>query len=440
MKLPSTTEDILSTLNRALPFSDEAEKGVISCLMQSPEKIASNLHTLPPDIFYGSANREVFTTLVDLVVAGKPVDPVTVTHTLRSEGKLERVGGPATISELFAFVPIPAHFSFYLQTVRELHRQRTHIGAHARSLEILFTARHGEVNAAVDATKGILEEAGQLPGQLLKSFSIGACLPSLLEEIEERSKRGGAIAGISTGLATLDKRTGGMLPGQVWVAAGEPGDGKSCLLQTMAEAAAMAGHSVRWYPLEMPRNEQVLRILASGSRVDNGSLYTGMLSHGEQQAIAAACRRLKEYPIELVDVEDASATDIFADIEKSDCEVVVLDYLQLLDDVSPRKSDTREGILANISRRQKALARRTGKTILTASQLNDGGKLRESRAIGQDADKVFIIRKFEDRNSDTGFDDSKRKLWCEKNRGGSRHWELDLQFLGNLFQFREEQP
>ena len=141
--------------------------------------------------------------------------------------------------------------------------------------------------------------------------------------------------------------------------------------------------------------------------------------------------------MELVDVEDATASEIFADIERSDCKVVVLDYLQLLDDVSPRKSDTREGILANISRRQKSLARRTGKTIITASQLNDGGKLRESRAIGQDADKVLIIRKCEDKRSDTGFDDSKRQLWCEKNRGGARHWELPLQFLGSVFQFRE---
>jgi replicative DNA helicase len=437
MKLPPTTEEVLSTLNRALPFSDDAERGVLSCLMQSPERIASNLHSMPPDLFYSPPNREVFTTLVDLVVAGKPVDPVTVMHSVRSLGKLDLVGGPGAISELFSFVPIPSHFAFYLSTVRELHKQRKHIGAHARSLSVLFAARDGEVAAAVDATKGIIEDAGQDAGQLLKSYTVAQSLDPLMQEIEERSRLGSAIAGIPTGLATLDKRTGGMLPGQVWVAAGEPGDGKSCLLQTMAEAAALAGHAVRWYPLEMPRNEQMLRLLSSAARVDNGSLYTGKLTNGEQQSIAAACRRLKDYPMELVDVEDATASDIFADIERSDCKVVVLDYLQLLDDVSPRKSDTREGILANISRRQKSLARRTGKTIITASQLNDGGKLRESRAIGQDADKVLIIRKCEDKRSDTGFDDSKRQLWCEKNRGGARHWELPLQFLGSVFQFRE---
>jgi replicative DNA helicase len=108
-----------------------------------------------------------------------------------------------------------------------------------------------------------------------------------------------------------------------------------------------------------------------------------------------------------------------------------------MEDSSARKSDTREGVLASISRRQKRLARRTGKVILTASQLNDSGKLRESRAIGQDADKVFMLKKCTDENSETGLNDAMRTLWCDKSRGGKRHWELKLKFLGSIFQFRE---
>lgn len=49
----------------------------------------------------------------------------------------------------------------------------------------------------------------------------------------------------------------------------------------------------------------------------------------------------------------------------------------------------------------------------------------------------MLLKKFADENSETGFDDEKRNLWCEKNRGGKRHWELPLLFLGSIFQFRE---
>lgn len=436
-KLP-TAEELLAGLNRPMPYSEEAEKGVLSCLLQWPEKIAANLHTMPPGLFYMPPVQELFVTMVDEVLAGRPVDPVSLTHRLRNAGRLDSVGGAAAITELFAFVPITAHFHFYLATLRELYSQRKHIEAHARSLDYLFQARDGEVSATLDTIKGIMEEAGKVPGQLLKSVSLREAIDPLLAEIQHRAENPGRIPGIRTGFPTIDRNTGGMMPGQVWVFAGEPGDGKSTIIQNCAENAAEDGHKVRWYPLEMPHNEQSLRLLASHARVDNGNLYRGQLTNGEMQALTASCAKIKRAStIELVDVEDASATDIFADIERSDAEVVVVDYLQLMEDSSARKSDTREGVLASISRRQKRLARRTGKTILTASQLNDSGKLRESRAIGQDADKVMMLKKHADEHAETGFDDEKRVLWCEKNRGGKRHWALPLQFLGSIFQFRE---
>jgi replicative DNA helicase len=137
-----------------------------------------------------------------------------------------------------------------------------------------------------------------------------------------------------------------------------------------------------------------------------------------------------------VNTDNATASDILADIEHGGYDVAVVDYLQLMEDEG-RKGATREEIISRISRRMKAVARRTGTHILTASQLNDSGKLRESRAIGQDADGVFIIGKVEDGNG--GHDDSQRSLWCEKNRGGKRHWTIPLAFSGATFTFKEIQ-
>lgn len=439
-----TAEELLASFNRALPASDEYERGALSCILQEPARLSRNFNTMPPALFYHPINREFFTVLVDELVRGRPIDnPVNITHHLRSINRLDAMGGPAYISELFAFVPIPAHFPFYLKGLQDLMVQRNHITAHARSIHRLFgiTAADGETATAdaLEEIKGILEDAGKLPGQPLKSFNMAESMDALLAEIEERSRHPGAIPGISTGFHTIDKNTGGMMPGQVWIFAGEPGDGKSTIMQNLAETAALDGHKVRWYPLEMPHSEQMLRLVASASRLDNSKLYAGIpMTPAEQQALVTAGRKLKATKVEMVDVEDATATDIFADIERSDAEIVVVDYLQLMDDTSARKSDTRETVLASISRRQKRLARRTGKTILTASQLNDNGRLRESRAIGQDADKVFLVKKFASEQSETGFDDQKRTLFCDKNRGGKRHWQINLHFHNSIFQFRED--
>lgn len=438
MNQQPTAEELLASFNRPMPWSEEAEKGVLSCLLQDPVRVISHLHSMPPGLFYHTGHREIFTTLVDEATVNRPIDPISLTHRLRSLGRLEHVGGAAALSELFAFVAIPSHFSYYLGILRELFSQRKHIEAHARSLDKLLGASHDAIASVLDDVKGLIEEAGRMPGQALKSLRLSDAIDPLLQAIEYRAAHPGRLPGITTGFATIDRNTGGMMPGQVWVFAGEPGDGKSTMMQNCAEAADLAGHRVRWYPLEMPQDEQSLRLLASHARVDNASLYCGKLTRAEMMALSASCGKIKAGSnIELVDVEDATATDIFADIEKCDAPIIVVDYLQLMEDGSARKSDTRENVLASISRRQKRLARRTGKTILTASQLNDSGKLRESRAIGQDADKVFMIKKHAN-DSELGHDDERRNLECAKNRGGKRGWTLPLRFLGSIFQFREE--
>jgi replicative DNA helicase len=59
--------------------------------------------------------------------------------------------------------------------------------------------------------------------------------------------------------------------------------------------------------------------------------------------------------------------------------------------------------------------------VITASQLNDGGKLRESRAIGQDADVVLVVE-----------DDGIRGL---KVRNGERDQLFPLALNGEFQRF-----
>ena len=89
MKPPPTIEELLASLNREVPFSDDAEKGVISCVLQRPELMAD---APAPATLYHAANRLVFAAMVGLANQGRPFDPITLTHSLREQGKLETVG------------------------------------------------------------------------------------------------------------------------------------------------------------------------------------------------------------------------------------------------------------------------------------------------------------------------------------------------------------
>jgi hypothetical protein len=66
-EIPSA-EELLASINRALPFSDEAEKGVLSCLLQDPnERLSDCRVTLPALAFYHDANRTIYEKLLEFL-------------------------------------------------------------------------------------------------------------------------------------------------------------------------------------------------------------------------------------------------------------------------------------------------------------------------------------------------------------------------------------
>jgi replicative DNA helicase len=66
------------------------------------------------------------------------------------------------------------------------------------------------------------------------------------------------------------------------------------------------------------------------------------------------------------------------------------------------------------------------------SQLNDAGQLRESRAIGQDADIVMSIKEGDKRDS------SDKQIVIEKNRNGPRGQPINVKFHPQFVSFGDK--
>jgi replicative DNA helicase len=97
--------------------------------------------------------------------------------------------------------------------------------------------------------------------------------------------------------------------------------------------------------------------------------------------------------------------------------IAVVDYLQLVE----AKADSRELAMSEIARRLKAVAQAENIACATASQLNDNGQLRESRAIGHHANLVLGI-------GDDG-------LSCKKFRRGPMGWTIPAELHGPTSRF-----
>ena len=402
------------------------EELLISIFCQHPRLIEKHIHAITAEMF-SPMIKPVFIELVNTIGRDETPELSTITARLRYQGKLDEVGGASTLTDYFTGCVVMTNVG---QAVSEL-RQR--VQAYKDALELSEQALNmplNEIPAALNEAEKVIETASKIQGKPLASKGIGELTITLIEDIEKRMLAGGALVGISTGFPFIDSKTGGMQGGRVWVIAGKPGDGKSVLMQNFLESAVSLGKKVRIYPLEMTQQEQAYRLLCSQGNLDNQSVWKGMMTRAEQAALMEAVKKLGIAKCDIVDVNGATASEILADIEQSDCDVAMVDYLQLMED-DGNKRGSREEIIASISRRLKRTAVKCGKVILTASQLNDFGQLRESRAIGQDADHIIYIEKVDD-------DDSKRLIKCIKNRTGERFWEKQMDFLGQFYKFREQ--
>lgn len=412
-------------------IASAVEESLLSTFAQYPNVLARNIHAVTVDMF-SAPFRPLFRELVEAVMTGQHPDLLVVTATLRQRNELEAAGGAFQLSEIWTTTVSPANAQKLIGTLRQGHEARKRLDALKSAQECLETAilTGTSLPEAFAATETILAEAGKIPGKALASKSMKILAGELIDELEDRLAHAGRIPGVSTGFPTIDRESGGMQGGKVWVVCGRPGDGKSVLMQNFCESAIEQGKSVRIYPLEMSQSEQAFRVLCSTGGIDNQSMGRGTLTRTEQEAMALALKRMSAMRADIVDVDGATASDILHDIEQCDADVVMVDYLQLMEDTGPRKGATREEIIASVSRRLKRTAKKSNKIVLTASQLNDNGQLRESRAIGQDADAVFRIEKID------GKDDA-RTLICDKLRGGKRLWTKQLDFLGHIYKFRE---
>ena len=86
----------------APPHNLEAEQSVLGAILLSERSLYALVieEGLRPERLLPRAPRLIYEAMLALYNESEPVDVLTVTDRLRQMGKLEAVGGPATVDEL----------------------------------------------------------------------------------------------------------------------------------------------------------------------------------------------------------------------------------------------------------------------------------------------------------------------------------------------------
>jgi len=410
---------------RVLPWSQEAEMSVVGGILMHPAAFVQVADVVQPEDFYHPAHGAIYTAMVELDEASKPIDAITVAEQMKATDTLHRLrafNGESYFTELTSAVVTIENIAFHARivhgkaTVRRLIETAQEIAAHGYG-------EYGDVEEFIDTAERSIFEIAQR-SQRSSYESIQRVLGRSIKDIEKRYDRKQAITGVPSGYYKLDAMTAGFQPSDLIIIAARPSMGKTSLaLNAVQNAAIEYGVPALVFSLEMSKESLVERLLCSESRVDSTRLRGGFLEQRDWINLTKAAGRISEAPIFIDDSGAPTLLDIRAKARRwrSDPAVfqsrdqhgiIVLDYLQLIAGRPAGREQNREREVSEISRGLKALAKELRVPIIALSQLNRavesrGDKrpmmsdLRESGAIEQDADVIAFIYRDEVYNKET---------------------------------------
>jgi replicative DNA helicase len=183
----------------------------------------------------------------------------------------------------------------------------------------------------------------------------------------------------------------------------------------------------------MSSKELVERFLSSNARVN----LKGRLFETDFPKLTSAAGRIANSTLHIID-DCQTVEEIRAEARRlkreHNIEFMGVDYIQRVHARSAKRDANREQEISYISSVLKSTAKELGIPVMAPSQLNDDGKLRESRAIGQDADGVWELER-DDKQSNSEADSV--ALWIRKNRAGPRGVCVNLTFLKTITRFEQ---
>ncbi len=409
--------DQTQSLNKLPPQNLEAEESLLGALLLDKDAVIKVADLVTGEDFYSDNNGLIYDTILELFEKKQAIDLLSLTSRLQERNILDKIGGRSYLVNLGNQVPSSAHVISYAQIIQKKATLRRLISAANHILELGFQEEK-EINEVLDKSEQSIFSVSQK--YLKEKFTpIKDILAGAFERIEELHREKGKLRGLPTGFKQLDNLLGGLQKSDLVILAARPSVGKTSLALDMArQIATKAKKAVGIFSLEMSKEQLVDRLICAEAGIGLWKMRTGRLSEGGDDfpKIGQAMSELSESQIYIDDFANTNVMELRTKARRLQMEhgldIIILDYLQLMEGTGSRSSDNRVQEIAEISRALKGIARELDIPVLALSQLSRAveanhpaipklSHLRESGSIEQDADVVmFIYRKAADRGYD----------------------------------------
>jgi len=439
------------------PQALDLEEAVLGALLLEQNALSSVIDFLKPEVFYTDAHQKIYSAIEDLFQKQQPIDMLTVTNELKSKGDLDIAGGAFYIAQLTRRVASAANIEYHARIVTQKFIQR-------RLIEISSEITKEAYEDTTDVFD-LLDHAEQKlfavsENNLRRDHSDMATLVrEAIQNIEKARSQDGSYRGVPSGFAQLDRVTAGWQKSDLVILAARPGMGKTAFVLSMARNISVNfKRPVAVFSLEMSSVQLVTRLISSETQLKAIKLKKGELKNFEWQQLNTMISNLVEAPLYIDDTPALTIFELRAKARRMkqqyNIELIVIDYIQLMQGSNDNKGGNREQEISNISRSLKSLAKELDIPIIALSQLNRsvetrGGlkkpilsDLRESGAIEQDADMVLFIYRPEyykfDQMEDGTSSQGKAELIIAKHRNGALE-DIRLRFVADFAQFTDDE-
>ena len=431
------------------PQSIEAEESLLSAMLIDNKTIVDVAEVLSPEDFYKPAHQKIFEAIVHLYNINEPVDLVTLSNRLKSNGKLDKIGGASYLARIIETVPVAANVAHYARIVHD-----------KSTLRRLFEKGHAIVQKCLENRDSVGETIDWAEKGIFKIserkieptfFQVEKLLSGCFETLATRCENKGQLSGVPSGFEYLDDLTSGFQPSDLIILAARPSMGKTALALNIARNAAIKSDiPVVIYSLEMSKEQLAMRMLSAEARVDSYNIRQGYLFEKEWKALYRAGENLNDAPIYIDDSSDTTVLKLRAKSRRLQREkglgLIIIDYLQLMK--VQNTTDRRDLDIAEISRSLKGLAKELNDPVIALSQLNRAlenrddktprlADLRESGSLEQDADLVVFIHRpevFKKDKDKPSKNDGKAEIIVAKQRNGPTN-TIKLTFLKQYTRF-----
>jgi replicative DNA helicase len=407
---------------RSAPHNIEAEQALLGAILVNNEAFYRVSDFLDPEHFFEPVHRRIYEVAAQLIRSNKVATPVTIKTFLPADLAIGDINLAQYLARLAAEATTIINAEDYGRTIHDLALRRALIVIGEDMVNLAYDAPVDMAPPAQieDAEKRLfdLAERGHYDGGF-HAFEVA--LLSAIDMASAAYKRDGHLSGLATGLDDLDRLMGGLQASDLVILAGRPAMGKTSLATNVAFNVARAwrgeiqpdgstktvdGGIVGFFSLEMSSEQLATRIIAEQSGVPSADIRRGKINEPEFARIVEASREMQRVPLYVDQTGGLSVAQLAARARRlkrqRGLDLVVIDYIQLLQGSSRRGSDNRVQEVTEITNQLKALAKELHIPILALSQLSRQvenredkrpqlADLRESGSIEQDADAVLFV-------------------------------------------------